>query len=387
VVDAVRNVVLFAGWGLLWVLSAGHRPGRRRPDRWRTLAGAVLTGAAISVVLELTQLFVPTRTTSVLDVLTNTAGSLLGALAAVGLVTLARRQRTRRSFLGIPASHLALGYGIAVLFEASFPLMRSGKPGAYGGPAARLAWSLRHLWLGTIGQLPLFDVLLFLPAGFLAVLALVEAGEGYGPAARWTALGGLAVAVVGEAAHLILAQPFVLGAIVVHAAAVAAGAWIAGHTVPAMTRRWRGRRRPILFLVAYMCVLALWSWRPFDLQLPASSVPGGLSWRRLLPMASLGMRADLYSVSDVTVSFFLFVPVGCVLAAWPPRRRGLASGVLSAFGLALLLEAGQLFVASRFVDVTDALVTFAGAAVAWAVIREAGYPVRGTLLDEESGPG
>lgn len=381
VVDAVRNVVLFAGWGLLWALSERRRGSRRG----RTVLAAVLTGAALSIALELAQLFVPTRTTSILDVLTNTSGSALGALAALGLVAGARLQRRRRSFLGVPASHLAGAYGAAVAFETAFPLLRSGTPGAYGGPLGRLAWSLRHLDPSTLLHLPLLDGLLFLPAGFLAVAALVEAGLGYREGARWAAAGGAVLAVAGEAVHLVLAQPVVLGAILVHAGAVAAGAWLAARALPPLTRRWRGASRAAQFLAAYAGLLALWTWRPFDIALPGAGEP--LSWRRLLPMASLGVRSDLYSVSDVAIAFLAFVPVGSLLSAWPLRRRGLLSGVLPALWLALGLEAGQLLVASRFVDATDALVTFAGAAVAWAVMREAGYPVRGTLLGGRDGGG
>lgn len=341
-----------------------------------------MTGALLSVTLELTQLFVPTRTTSLLDVVTNTTGSALGAVVALGLVAGARLQRRRRSYLGVPASHLAGAYCLAVAFEAAFPLMRSGRPGVYGGPLGRLAWSLRHLDAGSLLHLPLLDALLFLPAGFLAVAAAVEGGMEYRRAAAWTAAGGAVLAVGGEAVHLLLAQPVVLGAVLVHAAAIGAGAWAAARRVPAMTRRWRGRSRVLLLLTAYAVVLALWTWRPFDLALPT---PGSFSWRRLLPMASLGARSDLYSVSDVTISFLLFVPVGSLLVAWPLRRDGPASGLLPVLVLSLSLEAGQVFVASRFVDVTDALVTFAGAAVAWTVMREAGYPVRGTLLGDGSG--
>lgn len=378
-VDGVRNVVLFAGWGLLWVLSA--RPGRAGTTR--EIRGAVVSGASLSVTLELIQLFVPTRTTSILDVLTNTTGALLGAAAAVGLVVAARVQRRRRSFLGVPMSHVAIAYGIAIAFEATFPLMRSGRPGTFGGPLTRFAWSLRHLAPGSLLHLPLFEALLFLPAGFLAAAALVEAGASYRDAARWTAVGGTALAVAGEAAHLFLAEPVVLGAVIVHAGAVAAGGWLAGWRLPAMTRSWHGRMRPLLFLAAYVIILALWTWRPFDLQVRPGALAHSISWRRLVPMASLDARSDLYTVSDVAVAFFLFVPVGIVLAAWPLKREGSLSGLLPAFVLAVALEAGQVFVAYRYVDITDAIETFAGAAVAWAVLREAGYPIRGTLLEGE----
>ena len=393
VVDAIRNVVLFAGWGLLWVLSAGDAPsgegrGAGGPAAgWarRPVARAIWTGLAISAALETIQLFVPTRTTSLLDVLTNTTGAALGAVAAVGMVAAASHRRGRKTVLGVPALPLTVAYGTALAFESAFPLLRSVSPGTYGGPATRLAWSLRHFAPGAASGLPLLDALLFLPLGYLAVATLVEAGMGRRAAAEWTAAGAAALAVTGEAAHLVLAQPVVPGAVLVHAAAPAFGALAAARWLPAPGAPGAGRRAA-RFLLGYVLVLALWAWRPFDLQLPPSFLSEHAAWRRLVPMGALGRRSDLDSVSEVMVDFFLYAPVGALLAVWPLRRRGVLAGLLPALWLALALEAGQAAVASRFVDITDALVAFAGAAVAWSVVRNAGLPVRGTLLGGGGGP-
>jgi VanZ family protein len=75
--DVVANLLLFMPLGALL-----HREGQRRC--WGffltlTLAGA--TGLLISLTIEYLQAFLPTRDSSLLDVLTNSAGALIGACA------------------------------------------------------------------------------------------------------------------------------------------------------------------------------------------------------------------------------------------------------------------------------------------------------------------
>jgi VanZ family protein len=65
-IDALRNLALFAGWGVVWMATCG--PARTA----RQLLLAILTGAAISLAVEGAQLFSATRNASFIDVLTNT---------------------------------------------------------------------------------------------------------------------------------------------------------------------------------------------------------------------------------------------------------------------------------------------------------------------------
>jgi VanZ family protein len=74
--DAVLNVLLYAPLGMAAVLLL-----QRRMPRWPAVLVATLAGAALSVTMELTQLFVPGRDSSLFDVLTNTAGTTAGAVA------------------------------------------------------------------------------------------------------------------------------------------------------------------------------------------------------------------------------------------------------------------------------------------------------------------
>src|SRR5689334_18025380 len=73
-IDGVRNVVLFAGFGVVWIITSTNP---------RILSGvrhATIIGFMISATVEGMQCFSTHRQASILDVITNTAGALLGAL-------------------------------------------------------------------------------------------------------------------------------------------------------------------------------------------------------------------------------------------------------------------------------------------------------------------
>ncbi|MBY0491636.1 MAG: VanZ family protein [Gemmatimonadaceae bacterium] len=71
--DLVMNVLMFVPFGFVHQLT---RP-RGAPADWRRV---LLLGAGLSAAIETAQLFAPDRFSSLLDVATNTAGALLGAL-------------------------------------------------------------------------------------------------------------------------------------------------------------------------------------------------------------------------------------------------------------------------------------------------------------------
>ena len=98
VLEASANVVMFLPFGVLGLpllrgrvaLRGGRPPGVLRAVRLVTLAAA-----ALSTAIELTQNLLPGRVPTVQDVVLNTAGALLGALAAGAVVAVAARRVSR----------------------------------------------------------------------------------------------------------------------------------------------------------------------------------------------------------------------------------------------------------------------------------------------------
>jgi VanZ family protein len=121
--DIVANLVAYVPLGLL-VAVAVLRGGRSPATAFRT---AVLAGTALSLAMEWLQILLPMRVPSRLDWLLNTAGGLLGALAALAagrLGLLQRWQDTReRWFLPQPSAGLVLLllWPVGLLFPPPVP--------------------------------------------------------------------------------------------------------------------------------------------------------------------------------------------------------------------------------------------------------------------------
>ena len=365
-IDALRNLALFAGWGVVWMATAGA--GRTT----RQLLGALASGAAISVGVEAAQLLSATRNASIVDVLTNTVGTAIGALGFVFLVRLAASLKGRRSFVGIPALAIAGPYGLACFIEATVPLFRQDEVfGASGGPFGRMSIALGSFSWRSLLDLPIEDFFLFLPAGVFAVAALIEADLGYSSARTRVVLYGAAFALLAELLHGPNGQPIIAGAVVVHALAVAAGAFLAARFLPDFSQALRGASRPRSLLRGLAILIALWALRPWVPEfLPLSERLSADWW---VPLAALGGRMDVFSVADVVGPFFLYFPVGALLAVWPWRRTGWMADLWPVVWLAVATEALQLVVQGRFVDVTDPLIQISGAVIGWTIIRRAGY--------------
>lgn len=374
-VDAVRNVVLFAGWGAVWMITA---PGTRV---WASLGTAVLTGAGISLTIEGLQLWSALRHSSVVDVLTNTVGSGAGALLLITLVLVIRSRRGGRSFVGIPAITVAGSYAVAAFAEALIPLFRQAAyPNVYGGPFGRFKVSLELFEFGSILPIPVGDIVLFLPVGAYAVAAIVERGQTYRQAGLHAAVAGLLLFALAEIGHGFLGQPIQIGPFVAHTLGVTLGATAAVLWLPGLTRQLRGHRRPLGLFLLHSLIICLWAWRPFILELDSSIIAHNLFERWWVPLASLGQRVDLFSVVDVSAGFFLYLPLGALLAVWPLRPRGLLGGFLPALYLAGLTELSQVVIAGRFMDITDVLIQGAGVVIGWMVIRRAGFQPYGHTL-------
>jgi len=89
VLEFLANVALFAPLGVLLIL------GWRRIPPW----AAVAIGCAGSVVIELVQLAIPSRYSTLSDVIANTLGTAAGVLVARATIALADRRR-RRAAMG-----------------------------------------------------------------------------------------------------------------------------------------------------------------------------------------------------------------------------------------------------------------------------------------------
>ncbi len=373
-VDAARNILLFGGWGVIWALTAAG-------SAQRTILRATGTGICISVFVETAQLYSWNRNTSFLDVTTNTIGALGGALALLMLIAFTRERRNGRTLLGLPALVFAGSYITAVCFEAIIPLFwHETLPGAYGWPLSRFAVSAAAFRWSSILSSTVSDIPLFFPAGALAVAAVTEFGLDARTAFRRVAPAGVVLACLAELLHGFLGMEMLLGSALLRAAALVAGAWWGARMLPRLGTTPPSAARARRFILGYALVLAAWAWRPFLPDWSAQSVHAKLARPWYVLLASSEYQLDLLSVTLICAPFFLYMPLGALLAAWPVRRHGILAGPAPAVLFALFLEMMQLVVRERQPDVTDFLVAASGAIVGWAIVRRAGYSAYGELL-------
>lgn len=375
-IDAVRNILLFAGFGVVWIATS----------RLRRPAVALLMVVALSFLMsscvETMQLFSPVRNASLIDVTTDTIGGLAGGLVTLAAFALMSDRNGKRSFFGIPAALFAVSYAVATMMEAFMPLFRQDLLPQLGGTISeRLGRAIDAIQLGSLAQIPLIDVLVFFPAGVLAVIALIEAGVSVASAAAIAICSAALVYPAIEVVHGVAALPILLGAALTHVVAVAIGAVVAAATIRSFAARYPVKSRVRILAVAYSLAIAVWSWRPFQLDLSRAAMADQFTSSHLVPLKALAERGDLFSVTDVIAQGVLFVPLGALLAVWPVRTRGPLRGMLPALYLAIILETGKIPIAERFMDVTHILIQSAGAALGFLLLRRVGYAVRGELTD------
>ena len=371
-IDGLRNLALFAGLGAVWVVTSIS--GKVRQEVWRS----ALWGCAISVTVEGLQVFSPIRTASIIDVTTNTLGTLGGSVVVAMLITEVVRRRGTRSYLGLPTFLAAASYLLAVVCESVTPLFRSEPvKGIYGGPWIRLRAMLALATPLSLDQIPLSDIPLYAAAGFLAVMWLAEVGRDATRGWRGVAIVGAAGAFALELAHGGLGVTIRWEGAATDAFSLVFGAWAAARWLPAATRTFRGAERARAATYAYAALLMLWAWRPLYPRVDGDEILAQLSIPHLVPLESLAVRADVFSALHVAQQFLLYLPLGALLAVWPLRKKGWWGNLTPALILAAILEMGHLLIEDRFFDVTNFLIAAAGLAIGWVVLRRSGYPVYG----------
>jgi glycopeptide antibiotics resistance protein len=372
-IDGLRNKVLFAGLGAVWVVTS--RSGNVRAEIRR----ATLVGLALSATVEGLQVFSPVRTASIVDVTTNTLGALLGAGGVALLIAAVVAAKGARSYLGVPTLLVAGAYAGAALCEALTPLFGpAALPWTAGGPVGRLHAGLQAAGPISFDTLPLIDLLLFAPVGFLFVMLLRERGRD----ARWVGVAGAGagLALVAELGHGMLGFPIWWGAVLVRAAGVGLGGWAAQRALPGLTQLLRGAARARAALLAYGALLVLWGWRLFLPRTDLHAIAAQLAPENLVPLASLAQRVDAFSALHVLQQFLLYLPLGSMLAVWPLRLTGRWAHLWPGVWLAVVVELGHVVIVDRTFDPTNGLVACAGLAIGWVVVRRSGFVPYGEAL-------
>jgi VanZ family protein len=161
------NILLFVPFG--FALACKLLRTKRSKS---ALVYTVVTAALFSYLIELSQLYIPQRTSGWIDVFTNTTGAVMGFLVFVSLGFFVFRMLSRiEEFIGSRTTPGALALGLILYFGTWYVASLSVL-----GPGTVLASYFRHLGQTQLnGYIYIYYALVFFPAG--ALLGMVLTGR------------------------------------------------------------------------------------------------------------------------------------------------------------------------------------------------------------------
>ena len=327
--DVAGNVLLFVPMGVAIVVATDGRPNA---GTWRAVW--IVPSLALALLLQIAQVFVPSRSAAMADVLWNGVGLAIGLV--VGKAARALMQR-----LAIGGDRLAAMSVLALAFWGGWRLW----PFVPTIDFQHFKDSLKPLLLQ-----PEFNAWSF--ASMAVSVALLSA--------LMVSLRYPKTILVGVTAASIAARPFLVGQTV--SVSVVAGAVVGLGLGLGALRMGMQRALPLLILLAMLWFTAD-SLRPFEF----SDAPGSMNWAPFASMLDGSMDNNLAALCGVAF-------ITGVLAIMGRRMHMSGSGwtIVLALWLALL-EIAQAWLPGRTSDATVAMFPFAW----WLALRGTGAGVHG----------
>jgi glycopeptide antibiotics resistance protein len=386
--DLATNFLLYVPLGVLLPWAIGPRP------RW--LVAGALAGPALSVGMELTQVYT-NRAPSLWDVAMNGSGHVF-AFAIVATV-MTRRRLSAALFFGhkggTPRQTLAAGlrliYVPLLWFLSLLPLNITVKGALVWAKMRGELPDAGYVWLDPLNPWPvarmtglLTGALLLVPFGFLSALATPQRGHRNYPLA---ALGAALVATAIELGQLfVIARSLDVLQIGAGAAGALAGVWLArmwdhaDEHEPPGARAFGWGDGLLIAMAFYVLALMVEAWRPFRLVPTSHEALSRLVHAHWIPLkAYVQQSRSLAIFRDAGREAALYVPLGMMLQAylrrtelpaWLPPRFWLAVSAVGAIGTCL--EFGQAMFPDRVVDVTDVMSHVIGGVAGYLVLSALG---------------
>ena len=383
--DWVANLLLMLPLAFLWLAALGT--GRGTAGR-AILSAAVLSSCiALALAIEFTQVYFPQRTVSLNDIVAEGIGATLGVV--LWWVTgdrVARWLRRWQETRGAPnlAEQAVWAYaGLLVLYNL-LPLDLAPSP-----------WDLLQKFRE--GRLVL------VPFGFETSdvpARLYEVASGIAVWAPLAALWVLSrrktpvqswVAATGVAAIIEVVQLFVytrvsdVTDVLIAALGAAIGAWgiarFVRHSAQAAPRsdeaaRARWIASGVALGMAWLAVVAVVFWYPFDVRMERAFVLSRLELLRKVPFQSYYFTSEFMAITQAFRHALFLVPWGAALGiAGVPLTRGRWQWVYHAFAVCAsilvpaAIEVGQLALPGKYPDSTDLALEAIGALAGYVGVR------------------
>lgn len=362
--DVVSNVLLFLPFGLLlaiWRAGRGSSLGA-------TLVLAVLSGALLSGSVEFAQLYSPQRFSSFVDVVTNTFGSMVGAVTGwtwTERIWPVLSVRIRQLLVARPMTGCALAVAAGLVVAGLSPFdvtlkpadlkvaIEKARPIPFGPPWKGPA-TTPGPWLWAR------ELLTWTLAGGLFAMSAREAGRSGNRALSLAVIAAVGLCLVIEAMHVIIPSSDVdMTSVVLALVGSAVGA------APLARSTGDARRWIMPAVLIWGLAVVLTAWRPWIFAWPQ---PPFWKPEMVVPFWSYFDSRSVADLADVIGQAMAFVPLGMLLAArsW---RQSFVGVILIGIVFATVLETGQVFVPGRTPDISDVLSAAAGAGLGLVIWR------------------
>lgn len=359
--DWIANILLFFPLGfLLMGMGCCDQPRLGMV----TFSPVVLLCVVLSGTIEFIQLYFPPRVSSINDIAAESLGGTLGALiwllGGQQLTIYARRTWTvfgsrgtagllLPGYLAVLSTVMALPFDFTIRPAELWHKYKEGRvhltPFASTGVSA-FELADKHFW----------NAACFAPLG---VLLSHLSGPIWRSGRSWSRVLGLGLLVAGAVEFL---QLFVVSRFCDVTDVLTGGpAVLAGWAIVLVHRRLcpSPSAATVLrwsLLAAWLGVLIFMEWQPFNFALNSAAARQRLHHVSLLPFLDYYQGNYLHGLDEAVHKTLLFVPLGALLAPPVPASRGAILFRWSlAVAVAVVLEAGQLFLPTRYASVSDVL--------------------------------
>jgi glycopeptide antibiotics resistance protein len=377
--DLLVNVTL--GVPLSFLLMAGLCADRSRKVALFAAPAVVVACVSFTAGMEFLQLFFPPRVSSLTDIASQGVGSCIGVLAWAfrGQVAIdwCRRLKKANTAPGLAGSLLPSYMILLILMHvAPFDLITRPKEVVTKWRAGRIRLiPFRTFYENPIEGLDktLINFAYFLPVGLLWGLGSIRQKPRRLRLLRAAAAGLLAAGSVEALQLMVFSRDFEATDILAGLLATVVGAEAAVAFYRPQNRSTSWRSRVLLGLAILVWLVALMNdyWRPFDFSFDSDRLASHLHRIEWLPLADSHHGNDVQAISHLFDKVLLFLVLGvlCTMGLSNGLGRLTRLKVLAVIFLAaLILEAGQLFLATRHFGITDILLAVAGGWLGYSLV-------------------
>ena len=342
--DIVQNILLFLPFGILSFLSMHHR-------KWNRIFLSILLGSLLSIFVEILQLFTIDRTTSATDLITNTAGTFFGVLAAVVTLDLIAKIITFQSL----QKHLQIRCFFPFLICCIVVTVGALQPFDFSLDVGFLWSRLKFLVNEPINFTTVISdegvvIIRFFLSGLICSLCFWEWGCSH-PVIKGIILSSL-MGIGLEGCQIIIESRMPS----IHdSAVVVLSSTFGGLIAVYQPRRVYPNIWSFIFIITTWIAAMLNAFSPFQFGAEYKS----MNWVPFLPYYD---KTSFIALSNFIESVLLYFPMGFVIAYFMPKKKSPYVFIIIITSLiSVPLEFSQGWVDGRYPDITDVLGALIGA--------------------------